>query len=167
MTATPRSAILSPILVASCAILLVGFGIRATFGVFQIPVAETFGWPRSAFSLAIAVQNLAWGFGQPIFGAIAERFGDRRAIAIGAVLYALGLVLSAFAVTPGAHQLLNILIGFGIAGTGFGVILAIVGRAAAPERRSLMLGIATAAGSAGQVVGPPLAEALLTVMPWS
>jgi predicted MFS family arabinose efflux permease len=70
-------------------------------------------------------------------------------------------------VTPGAHQLLNILIGFGVAGTGFGVILAIVGRAATPERRSLTLGIATAAGSAGQVVGPPLAEGLLAIMPWS
>ena len=117
--------------------------------------------------MAIAIQNLAWGIGQPIFGAIAERFGDRRAIALGALLYAVGLALSAFAVTPGGHQLLNVLIGFGIAGTGFGVILAIVGRAASPERRSLTLGIATAAGSAGQVVGPPAAEALLKVMPWS
>ena len=128
-----------------------GFGIRATFGVFQIPIAEDFGWPRADFSLAIAIQNLAWGIGQPIFGAIAERFGDRKAIVLGALLYAVGLVLSANAVTPGAHQLLNILIGFGIAGTGFGVILAIVGRAASPERRSLSLGIATAAGSAGQM----------------
>ena len=76
-------------------------------------------------------------------------------------------MLSADAVTPGGHQLLNILIGFGIAGTGFGVILAIVGRAASPERRSLSLGIATAAGSAGQMVGPILAESLLGVMPWN
>jgi MFS family permease len=159
--------LLSPILVASCLILMVGFGIRASFGVFQIPIAEHFGWPRADFSLAIAVQNLAWGVGQPIFAALAERFGDRRAIALGAVTYALGLVLSAQATTPGAMQLWEVLIGFGIAGTGFGVILAIVGRAAAPERRSLMLGIATAAGSAGQVVGPPVAEALLAVMPWS
>ena len=69
-----------------------------------------------------------------LFGALAERYGDRRAIALGAVTYALGLALSAYAVTPEAHQLLGILIGFGIAGTGFGVILAVVGRAAAPER---------------------------------
>jgi MFS family permease len=157
----------TPVLVASCLILMVSFGIRASFGVFQIPVAEHFGWPRADFSLAIAVQNLAWGFGQPIFAAIAERFGDRKAILLGALVYALGLVLSASAVTPGAMQLWEVLIGFGIAGTGFGVILAIVGRASSPERRSLTLGIATAAGSAGQVVGPPFAEALLTVMPWS
>ena len=159
--------ILTPTLIAASFILLVGFGVRASFGVFQIPVASQFGWPRADFSLAIAIQNLAWGFGQPVFGAIAERFGDRKALLLGAALYALGLVLSASAVTPGAHQLLNILIGFGIAGTGFGVILGIVGRAASPDNRSLTLGIATAAGSAGQMVGPPIAEALLSVMSWS
>jgi MFS family permease len=166
MTAT-KAKLFTPVLVASCLILLVGFAIRATFGLFQIPIAEQFGWPRAEFSLAIAIQNLAWGIGQPIFGAIAERFGDRKAIILGALCYALGLTLSAFAVTPGGHQLLNVMIGFGIAGTGFGVILAIVGRAASPEHRSLALGVTTAAGSAGQFVGPPVAEALLGVMPWS
>jgi MFS family permease len=133
---------------------------------FQIPIAEEFGWLRAEFSLAIAIQNLAWGIGQPIFGAIAERFGDRRAIVLGAVLYAAGLVFSAFAITPGQHQFLEVLVGFGIAGTGFGVILAIVGRAASDEQRSLALGIATAAGSGGQVLGPVLAEGLLSVLPW-
>jgi MFS family permease len=162
-----KTPLFTPVLVASCVILLVGFGVRASFGLFQIPISEQFGWPRAEFSLAIAVQNLAWGFGQPIFAALAERFGDRRAIVLGALVYALGLVLSAHAVTPGGHQMLNVLIGFGIAGTGFGVLLAIVGRAASPKNRSLALGIATAAGSAGQVVVPPLAGALLAVMPWS
>lgn len=146
---------------------MIGFSIRASFGVFQIPIATEFGWLRSDFSFAIAIQNLAWGFGQPIFGAFAEKFGDRRAIILGAIIYAAGLVLSSFAVTPGAHQFLEILVGFGVAGTGFGVILAIVGRAASDENRSLALGIATAAGSAGQVFGPPLAEALLARMNWS
>jgi MFS family permease len=155
------------VLVASCAILLVSFAVRASFGIFQIPIAADFGWPRTEFSLAIAIQNLAWGFGQPLFSACGERFGDRRAVTVGAILYALGLVLSAGAVTPGGHQLLNVLIGLGIAGTSFGVILGVVGRAAAPANRSMALGIATAAGSGGQVVGPPLAEALLRVMPWS
>ncbi|MFO1142484.1 MAG: MFS transporter [Amaricoccus sp.] len=161
-----KSLPLAPILVAGCIFLLVSFGIRASFGVFQIPVAEHFGWPRSAFSMAIAIQNLAWGFGQPVFGALAERFSDRKAIALGAVAYALGLVLTSQAVTPGGQQLVAILVGFGIAGTGFGVILAVVGRAAAPEKRSMALGIVTAAGSGGQVVGPPIAEALLGIMHW-
>ena len=116
--------------------------------------------------MAIAIQNLAWGIGQPLFGAVAERFGDRKAIIAGALLYAAGLVLSSFAVTPGQHQFLEILVGFGIAGTGFGVILAIVGRAASPENRSIALGIATAAGSAGQVFGAPLAAFLLQSFPW-
>jgi MFS family permease len=165
MPQSPR--LVTPVLVAGSLILVVGFGVRSSFGLFQIPIAAEFGWPRADFSMAIAIQNLAWGVGAPIFSAIAERFGDRRAIVAGAILYALGLTLSAFATTPAGHQLLNVLIGFGIAGTGFGVILAIVGRAASPAIRSMALGVTTAVGSAGQVIGPPLAEALLAVMPWS
>jgi MFS family permease len=162
----PQSRLVTPVLLAGCAILLTGFAIRASFGVFQIPVATEFGWPRAEFSLAIAIQNLAWGFGQPFFGAIGERWGDRLAIVLGALLYALGLALSSLAVTPLQHQMLEILVGFGIAGTGFGVILAVVARATSDEHRSMALAITTAAGSAGQVVGPPLAEGLLGVMPW-
>lgn len=162
----PKAALVTPVLVAGSIILMLSFAIRASFGVFQIPVAEEFGWPRAEFSLAIAIQNLAWGIGQPIFGALAERFGDRRAIIAGAILYAAGLVLTAFATTPLEMQLLEVLVGFGIAGTGFGVILAVVGRASSAENRSLALGIATAAGSAGQVIGAPFAEILLRSMPW-
>ena len=161
-----RASLFTPVLIAGCIVIMVGFAIRASFGVFQIPIAEEFGWPRSDFSMAIAIQNLAWGFGQPIFGALAEKFGDRRAITAGAIFYAVGLLLSSWAVTPGQHQLLEILVGFGIAGTGFGVILAVVGRAASAENRSLALGIATAAGSAGQVFGAPVAAALLDYYPW-
>lgn len=156
----------TPVLVSGCIILMIGFAIRASFGVFQIPIATEFNWPRSEFSLAIAVQNLAWGIGQPIFGMFAERFGDRKAIVAGALCYAAGLILSSYAVTPGQHQLFEILVGFGIAGSGFGVILAVVGRASSAENRSLALGIATAAGSAGQVFGAPLAEFLLQSFSW-
>ena len=133
---------------------------------FQIPIATEFNWPRAEFSLAIAIQNLAWGIGQPIFGALAEKIGDQKAIILGALTYAAGLVLSSFAVSPEAHQLYEILVGFGIAGTGFGVILAVVGRASSDENRSMSLAIATAAGSAGQVFGAPLAEFLLSLMTW-
>ncbi|APX90025.1 MFS transporter [Brevirhabdus pacifica] len=160
------ASIFTPVLIAGCCIMLVSFAIRASFGVFQIPIAEEFGWLRADFSLAIAIQNLAWGIGQPLFGAIAEKFGDRKAIVLGAITYAAGLILSSYAFTPGQHQLLEILVGFGIAGTGFGVILAVVGRAASDEHRSMALGIATAAGSAGQVVGAPAAEFLLGFMSW-
>ncbi len=158
--------IFTPVLVAGCVILIVSFGIRSAFGLFQIPIAEEFGWLRVEYSMAIAIQNLAWGIGQPIFGAVAEKIGDRKAIVMGALLYALGLVLSSYAVTPGGHQVLSVLVGFGIAGTGFGVILAIVGRASSDENRSMSLAIASASGSGGQILGPPIAEALLASMPW-
>jgi MFS family permease len=154
------------VLIAGSAVLMVAFGIRAAFGVFQLPIEAEFGWPRAEFSLAIAIQNLAWGIGQPIFSAVAERFGDRKAVLAGILCYAAGLVLSSFAVTPGAHQLLEILVGFGIAGMGFGVILAVVGRAASDENRSMALGLVTAMGSAGQIFGAPLAEWLLGLYSW-
>src|SRR6056297_2011044 len=123
MTKTPM---FTPVLLVGCFIILVGFAIRASFGVFQIPIAEEFGWLRAEFSMAIGIQNLAWGIGQPLFGALAERFGDRLALILGALTYAAGLVLSSFAVTPEQHWVLEVFVGFGIAGTGFGVILAVV-----------------------------------------
>jgi MFS family permease len=161
-----RAPLITPVLIGGCAIILVSFAIRASFGVFQIPIASEFNWPRAEFSLAIAIQNLFWGIGQPLFGALAERIGDRKAIVLGALTYAVGLVLSSFAVTPEAHQLYETLVGFGIAGTGFGVILAVVGRASSTKNRSMSLAIATAAGSAGQVFGAPVAEWLLSFMNW-
>jgi len=159
--------IFTPVLIGGSLILLISFAIRSTFGLFQIPIAEQFLWARSEFSMAIAIQNLAWGIGTPIFSAFAEKFGDRKAITVGLILYALGIFISSTASSPEAHQFLNILIGFGIAGSGFGPILAVVGRTASAEKRSLALGITTAAGSAGQVVGPPFAALLLSIMPWS
>ncbi len=162
-----EDSLLNPILIAGSLILLISFAIRSTFGLFQIPIAEEFLWARSEFSLAIAVQNLAWGIGTPIFSAFAEKYGDRKAITLGLLLYAIGIFISSSATSPEAHQLLNILIGFGIAGSGFGPVLAVVGRSTSNTNRSLALGITTAAGSAGQVVGPPLAATLLSVMPWS
>ncbi len=166
MTDRSSAPLFTPVLIVGCLIMLVSFAIRASFGAFQIPVASEFNWLRTDFSLAIAIQNLAWGVGQPIFGAIAEKIGDRKAIILGALAYAAGMVLSAWSTTPLEHQLYAWLVGFGIAGTGFGVILAVVGRASSDANRSMSLAIATAAGSAGQVVGAPTAEFLLSIMPW-
>ena len=165
MTDTKPS-IFTPVLLVGCVIILLSFAVRASFGVFQIPIADEFGWLRAEFSLAIAIQNLAWGIGQPIFGAIAEKIGDRRAIVLGGLTYAAGMVLSGMSTTPLEHQAYAWLVGFGIAGTGFGVILAVVGRASSDENRSMSLAIATAAGSAGQVFGAPVAEWLLGMMSW-
>lgn len=161
-----RTPIFTPVLIVGCVIIIVSFAIRSTFGVFQIPIAEEFGWLRAEFSLAIAIQNLAWGVGQPLFGALAEKIGDRKSIILGAIIYALGLMLSAQSTTPAEHQLYAWLVGFGVAGTGFGVILAVVGRASSDENRSMSLAIVSAAGSVGQIFGPPAAEWMLGFITW-
>ena len=99
-TARTRASLFTPILIGGSVILMLGFGVRASFGVFQIPIADEFGWPRMEFSLAIAIQNLAWGIGQPVFAAIGERFGDRRAIILGALVYALAKNMLDLVVVP-------------------------------------------------------------------
>ena len=161
-----KTPLFTPVLIVGCVIIIVSFAIRATFGVFQIPIAEEFGWLRAEFSMAIAIQNLAWGIGQPLFGALAEKIGDRKSIIIGVAVYAIGLLLSATATTPIEMQSYAWLIGFGVAGSGFGVILAVVGRASSNENRSMSLAIVSAAGSGGQIFGPPLAEWMLGFMAW-
>lgn len=161
-----KASLITPVLIVGCMIIIVSFGVRASYGVFQIPIATEFGWARSEFSMAIAIQNLAWGIGQPIFGALAEKFGDRKAILVGILIYAMGLFLSAESVTALGHQFNSVLVGFGVAGTGVGLILASVGRAASDKNRSMALAIAAASGSVGQIVGPSLAEWLLTIVSW-
>lgn len=161
-----NSSLISPVLIAGCLIIIVTFGIRGSFGVFQIPIENEFQWLRVEFSLAIAIQNLGWGIGAPIFGALGEKFGDRKMIIAGSLCYVSGLILSTFAQNPLTHQFLELIIGFGIAGTGMGMILAVVGRASSEKNRSMALGIVTAAGSVGQMVGAPLAQTLVDLYGW-
>ncbi len=161
-----NSSLISPVLIAGCLIIIVTFGIRGSFGVFQIPIENEFQWLRVEFSLAIAIQNLGWGIGAPIFGALGEKFGDKKMIIVGALCYVSGLVVSTFAQSPLTHQFLELLIGFGIAGTGMGMILAVVGRASSEKNRSMALAIVTAAGSVGQMVGAPLAQILVDLYGW-
>ena len=161
-----NNSLVSPVLIAGCLIIIITFGIRGSFGVFQIPIENEFQWLRVEFSLAIAIQNLGWGIGAPIFGALGEKLGDRKMIIVGALCYVTGLILSTFAQNPLTHQFLELIIGFGIAGTGMGMILAVVGRASSEKNRSMALGIVTAAGSVGQMVGAPLAQFLLDLYGW-
>ena len=161
-----NTSLISPVLIAGCLIIIITFGIRGSFGVFQIPIENEFQWLRVEFSLAIAIQNLGWGIGAPIFGALGEKFGDKKMIIVGALCYVSGLIISTFAQSPLAHQFLELIIGFGIAGTGMGMILAVVGRASSEKNRSMALGIVTAAGSVGQMVGAPLAQFLLNLYEW-
>ena len=161
-----NSSLITPVLLAGSLIIIITFGIRGSFGVFQIPIENEFQWLRVEFSLAIAIQNLGWGIGAPIFGALGEKFGDKKMIIVGAFCYVIGLVLSTYAQNPLTHQFLELIIGFGIAGTGLGMILAIVGRASSEKNRSMALGIVTAAGSFGQMFGAPIAQALLNFYSW-
>ena len=161
-----KSSLITPVLLAGSIIIIITFGIRGSFGIFQIPIENEFQWLRIEFSLAIALQNLGWGIGAPLFGALGEKFGDRKLIIAGAFCYVIGLVLSTFAESPLTHQILEFIIGFGIAGTGMGMILAIVGRASTDKNRLMALGIVTAAGSVGQMIGAPIAQALLNVYNW-
>ena len=130
MTVAP-SARVSPelIVAAGCAIALVTFGPRAAAGLFQIPITTEYGWGRDVFGLAVAVQNLLWGLGQPFAGAVADRFGATRVLCAGALLYALGLVVMAHATTPGLlHLGAGVLVGFGLSGASFNLVLGAFGK---------------------------------------
>ena len=133
---------ISPELVvaAGCAIALITAGPRATAGLFQIPMTTEYGWGRDVFSLAIALQNLLWGVGQPFAGAVADRFGAVRVICAGAILYALGLAVMAYATTPGLMHLgAGVLIGFGLSGSSFNLILGAFGKLLPPRMAAARL----------------------------
>jgi predicted MFS family arabinose efflux permease len=159
----------NPIVFLVCAsiVLILSFGIRTSFGIFLAPMTTDLGIGRESFAFAIAVQNLLWGLSQPFAGAIADRYGSGRVVAVCAVMYVLGLVLMAHAssgsdLTIGA----GVLIGLALSGTGFPVILAVVGRSVDESRRSLFLGFASAGGSSGQLLMVPLGQVLLDSFGW-
>jgi predicted MFS family arabinose efflux permease len=149
-------------------IVLLSFGVRSSFGLFLQPMSLDLGWGREVFALALALQNLIWGLAQPFAGALADKYGTGRTIAGGGLLYVLGVYLMASSTTPEALYLsAGLLVGLGLSGTGFGVVLAAVGRSVAPEHRSAALGITTALGSLGQFVMPPIGQAFLETYGWS
>lgn len=155
------------IMAAGGLVLALSFGVRSVFGVVLDPISETYGWPREIFSLSIAIQNLVWGLAQPVFGRIADRFGDRRALLIGFTLYFIGMLVSAFGTTPMAQHLgVGVLVGLGTAGTGFGIVLSLVGRATPEASRSRAMGTAAALGSGGQMLMPLLAGTLTEAFGW-
>ncbi|MCW5731483.1 MAG: MFS transporter [Alphaproteobacteria bacterium] len=153
---------------AGCLLLLLSFGIRSSFGLFQQPLVAAQGWGREVFALAIALQNLLWGATQPFAGALCDRYGGRLVAFGGAILYILGCWLMAVTSDPLLFSFgSGLLIGAGMSGVGFAVVLAEIGRVVPPERRGMALGFGTAAGSFGQFAVVPLGQAMLVSLGWS
>ena len=129
---------------------------------------EHTGWSYTTFGLAMAIQNLAWGIGQPIFGAVADKYGAWRMLAIGGLTYALGLYLMGTADAPiWLHLGGGVLVGIGVSAGSFGIILSVFARNVPPEKRSLVFGIGTAAGSAGMFLFAPISVAMIDNFGWS
>ena len=155
------------VMAAACAIAVVGFGARSIFGLFLEPMSAARGWGRETFALALALQNLVWGASLPVAGALSDRFGPSRVLAAGAVVYAVGIRSMAYTESPNLLQLTaGILVGVGVAFTAFTIALAAMAKVVGPERRSLALGLGTAAGSFGQVVFSPLGQTLIAAHGW-
>jgi MFS family permease len=155
------------IIACGCAIGLLSFGPRSSLGFFVQPMSREFSWGRDVFGLALAVQNLLWGLGQPVAGAIADRFGVLRVMCAGAVLYAGGLLTMRYAATPLSLDLgAGVLIGFGLSGCSFNLVLSAFSKLLPPERRSVALGAGTAAGSFGQFLFAPFGVAMIDNLGW-
>ena len=165
----PRFRLLHPFVIVTCACLVIflGFGVRSSMGIFLVPVSEQYDWGRSVFAFAAALQNIFWGLSQPVFGAIADRYGSGRVILIGGMCYIAGLALMIFATTPlGLYISNGVLIGFGLSGTTFAVVLAAIARSVPESQRSLALGIGSAAGSLGQFILVPVGNVLVQQIGW-
>ena len=165
----PRFNWIHPAVIVICGglVIMIGFGTRSTMGVFLVPITEQYEWGRSVFAFAAALQNILWGFSQPVFGAIADRYGSGRVVLIGGLCYVAGLGLMIFSSTPLAFFASNgALIGFGLSGTTFAVVLAVIARSVSERHRSLALGIGSAAGSIGQFIMVPTANALISSHGW-
>jgi predicted MFS family arabinose efflux permease len=157
-----------PLVIAcGCLVALISFGPRSAMGLFFQPMTDARDWSRELFALALAIQNLMWGLGQPVAGMVADRFGTWKAMSLGAVLYAAGLLLMIDAQSAMAlHLSAGVLIGLGIAFSSFSLVLAAFGRTVSPAQRSLAFGIGTASGSLGQFLFAPLGAALIENIGW-
>ena len=155
------------VLACGCLIMTISFGIRAGFGLFLQPMSLEYGWGREVFSFSIALQNLMWGALGAIAGGFADRYGPGRVVAGGAICYILGLIGMAYIDTPLLmHANAGLFLGGALGGTSFGIILAVIGRTVVPEKRSLAMGVATAAGSFGQFLLLPLTQFLISRLDW-
>jgi MFS family permease len=168
-TTTPGLTWRTPAIVVACGcvIAMLAFGPRSALGQFLAPLSLTHGWGRDVFSFAIAIQNLLWGAVQPLAGGIADRYGAVRVLSAGAILYALGLALMAYPASPAMlHLSGGVLIGFGLAGCSFPLVIGALGKLVPESWRVFAFGAGTAAGSFGQFLFSPLARALIDAFNW-
>src|SRR5256885_8600787 len=155
------------IIICGCLISLIGFGPRSAFGFFLTPMSAANGWGRDVFALAFALQNLLWGIGQPFAGAVADRFGMVRVLSLGALMYAAGLALMAYTTSPLTLQVTaGVLVGFGLSGCSFNLVIAAFGKLLDDRYRMLAIGAGTAAGSFGQFLFAPFGVALIDNFGW-
>ncbi|MCL6609410.1 MAG: MFS transporter [Geminicoccaceae bacterium] len=167
MAATSRSNPVVLIVLVSCLVAVITFGSRSGFGLYLEPITSSRGFGREVFALAIGIQNIVWGVGQPLAGALADRFGTTRVLVGGALLYALGMVATALAATPLAlHLSAGLLVGIGGSGASFGIVMAAASRLVPEERRSWAMGLVVASSSLGQFLYAFLNHALITALGW-
>lgn len=156
------------LIASGCLLLMLSFGLRSSFGLFVQPIGDANEWGRDVLSLALAIQNLSWGVIAVLAGGLADRFGTTKVLVTGAVLYAIGIWLTASVADIWAlNSGMGLLIGAGVAGTSFGIVLPAMARVAAPSQRQLVLGIGTAAGSAGQFLLVPIIGQMVEAFGWT
>ncbi len=169
MQAAGRHALVSiPIvIIAGCAIAAINFGPRSTMGFFLTPMSSEHGWGREIFALAIAIQNLVWGIAQPFSGMLADKYGTARVLAVGAVVYSVGLFAMANTTDPVALQFTaGVLVGLGVSGSAFVLVLAAFARLLPESMRTIGFGFGTAAGSLGQFIFAPLGQGFISSFGW-
>jgi MFS family permease len=155
------------IMVCGCLIALISFGPRSSLGFFLNPMSLTNHWGRDVFAMALAIQNLLWGVGQPFAGAIADKYGTNKVLAFGAILYAAGIGLMGYSTTPGSLDLTaGVLVGLGLSASSFTIVIGGFGKLLPEEWRSIGFGVGTGAGSFGQFLFSPLGVALMDAYGW-
>ena len=156
------------VIACGCLIALITYGLRTSFGLFVEPLSEGRGWSREVFALAIAIQNILWGLGQPVAGAVADRYGSARVLTVGGAIYALGVGLMAMSTTPlGLNLSAGVLVGLGLSGGSFTIVIAAFSRLVPEDRRSWAMGMATAGGSLGQFIFAPVGQAFISSYGWA
>ena len=155
------------VLILGTVILCVSFGVRSSLGVYMKPISIDLGWAREVFAFAIALQSLIWGLSTPMMGYLADRFGPAKIVAIGAILYTIGLYVMSRATAPVDATIgIGMLTGFALSMTGFPIILSVIARRFPPEKRTLVMGIGSAGGSSGQLILVPFGQWLINEQGW-